>query len=180
MSLVAMFSFALLGSASPSEAARVQHDVDRSADFSEVRTYAWHPEAMRDADLSPLTYKRLTDAVNAQLVARGLVRVDEDADVWLSVEAGQNRGYRVSGAGFGFGYGRFGRFGGFGGFAPYSASVVPVDETQIAVDLWDADTTDPLWRGSIRTTLSDRPEQTARRVDRGVRKIFRRFPIDGT
>lgn len=177
MSLVAFFSFALLGTVSESFAARIQHDVDRGADFTDIETYAWHPDVMRDRALSPLEYERLTDAVDAELASRGIQRVEEGADVWLSVEATNDRGLRVNTAGYGFGFGYGPRFAGFG---PFATSVVSVEETEIAIDLWEAETADPLWRGTIQTTRSDRPERNARRLSRGVRKVFRRFPVEGT
>lgn len=179
MLVLALYS--LLGTVNDSYAARVRHDVDRGADFTAVQTYDWHPEAIRDAALSPLMQKRLMDSVNAQLALRGLQRVADDPDVWVSVDTSQERGYRVSSVGYGgFGFGRRFGFGAFGGLGLVDTSVVAVDETVIAVDLWDAATTHPLWRGTVRDNLSERPKRNARQLDRGVRKVFRRFPVDGT
>src|SRR5687768_18017722 len=55
----------------------VTYDFDRSADFSRYRTYAWVPGTNVDDELN---HNRIVRAVEAQLAAKGLSKVERSAN----------------------------------------------------------------------------------------------------
>ncbi|MEN0068200.1 MAG: DUF4136 domain-containing protein [Myxococcota bacterium] len=176
-----MVALMLLAGSTLADAARVQHDVDRGADFAAAQTFAFRPDVPRDEDLSPLTDKRLRDTIRAQLAARGL-RESTDPDLWLSIDATRDRSLRVdhTGIGFGYGFGYRRRFGGFGSLGTLDTRVTTVQNATIHIDVWDAATEEPVWRGTLTDRVRDNPKRMARKIDKAVRKVFRRFPVEAT
>src|ERR1700676_5813790 len=73
--------------ASASFAQQVKTDYDRSADFSQYKTYSWEKVQTQD----PLLVDRIKEAVNADLTAKGLTPVDSGGDVAIvAMEMTQN------------------------------------------------------------------------------------------
>src|ERR1700737_3970921 len=70
-SIFASVGIALLF-ATASFAQQVKTDYDRSADFSQYKTYSWEKVKQKD----PLFVDRIKEAVNADLTAKGLTPVD--------------------------------------------------------------------------------------------------------
>src|ERR1700675_830131 len=101
-------------------AQQVKTDYDRSANFSQYKTYSWEHVKTKDA----LDVDRIKSAVNATLAAKGWTQVDSGGDVSIvAVETTQNQqtlNTFYDGFGGGWGYRRFGGggFGGLGGGHP--------------------------------------------------------------
>jgi hypothetical protein len=60
---------------------RVDVDISPGFDFAALETYAWREAALTP---SPLVTKTILDAVDEQMRSRGLTRVDENPDCWVS------------------------------------------------------------------------------------------------
>src|SRR5712692_10957266 len=67
----------ILLAATASFAQQVKTDYERSADFSQYKTYSW--EKVQTAD--PLWAGRIKEAVNAALTAKGLTPVESGGDI---------------------------------------------------------------------------------------------------
>src|SRR5882672_8899464 len=126
----------------------VTTDTNPNMSVSSCRTYAFAQEHVANADQpaaygNPLNAERLRVAIEANLAARGIQRVDRaaaDCVVGYAMGSRQvfNDYYGGFGAGWGYGYGygwgrHGGLYGGWGWDGPYVT-----DETRIAVDLFDA------------------------------------------
>ena len=46
----------------------------------------------------------------------------------------------------------------------------------MVVDLYDAKTKQLIWRGSAQGTLSNKAEKNQKNLDKGVAKMFQKFP----
>jgi Domain of unknown function (DUF4136) len=111
----------------------VTYDYDRTANFSNHRTYAW----TRGTDLTDeLNHARVVRAVDSALVAKGLARVEPGAnpDVLVAYHASFDRNLEITGSAhglgpFGLGADRWG-----------SARVQPVLVGPLVVDISDART----------------------------------------
>ena len=44
------------------------------------------------------------------------------------------------------------------------------------IDIWDARADELVWRGQVSDTITSNPDQIAAAIDRGVQKVFQRFP----
>jgi Domain of unknown function (DUF4136) len=171
--------FALMGMmilfASTASAQQVKTDYDRSAKFGQYKTFSWEQVKTKDA----LDVDRVKSAVNAALAAKGWSQVDSGGDVSIIVvETTQNQqslNTFYDGFGGGWGWRRFGG-GGFGGVGEATTTTETYKVGTLVVDLFDAKTKQLLWRGSSSDTLSNNSNKNIKNLDKGVQKMFKKFP----
>jgi hypothetical protein len=170
-SIFASIGIALLF-ATASFAQQVKTDYDRSADFSQYKTYSW--EKVQTPD--PLWVGRIKDAVNSALTAKGWTQVESGGQVAIvAMETTKNQQtLNTLYDGFGGGWG-WRRFGG-GGFGEATTTTENYKVGTLVVDLFDANRKNLIWRGSASDTLSDKSEKNIKNLDKGVQKIFNHFP----
>jgi hypothetical protein len=143
----------------------VTYDYDKSVNLSAVKTYAWAPDGnIQDA----LTHKRIVEAVDAQLAAKGLHRVEAGAtpDVIVVYRAGVREELEVSGRG---GY-RSNRWN--------SARVERVPVGALRVEMLDAKTKSVVWRGIASKDLdvNASPEKREKNINKAAEKLFKSYP----
>ena len=158
--------------AGTSSAQQVKTDYDRSATFGQYKTYSWEQIKSKDA----LDVDRIKSAVNSALAAKGWTRVDSGGDVSIiALEMTQNQQtLNTFYDGFGGGWG-WRRFGG-GGFGEATTTTETYTVGTLVVDLFDAKTKQLLWRGSSSDTLSNNSNKNIKNLDKGVKKMFKKFP----
>jgi hypothetical protein len=156
--------------ATASFAQQVKTDYDRSADFSQYKTYSWEKVQTQD----PLLVDRIKEAVNADLATKGLTPVNSGGDIAIvAIEMTKDRHtLNTFYDGFGGGW----RWG--GGFGNETTTVDDYKVGTLVVDLFDAKTKKVIWRGSASDTLSDNSGKNIKNLDKGVQKIFDHFPPD--
>jgi hypothetical protein len=158
--------------ASKSSAQQVKTDYDRSANFAQYKTYSWAQVKTKDA----LDVDRIKAAVNAALAAKGWTQADSGGDVSIvAVEITQNQqtlNTFYDGMGGGFGWRRFGG----GGFGEATTTTETYKVGTLVVDLFDAKTKQLLWRGTSSDTLSNNSDKNIKNLDKGVDKMFKKFP----
>ena len=154
--------------ATASFAQQVKTDYDRSADFSQYKTYSWEKVQTQD----PLLVDRIKEAVNADLTAKGLTPVDSRGDIAIvAIEMTKNQHtLNTFYDGFGGGW----RWG--GGFGDATTTVDNYKVGTLVLDLFDAKTKKVIWRGSSTDTLSDKSDKNIKNLDKGVQKMFDHFP----
>jgi hypothetical protein len=158
--------------ASASFAQQVKTDYDRSANFSQYKTYSWQKVQTQD----PLWVDRIKEAVNADLTAKGLTPVESGGDIAIiAMETTKNQQtLNTFYDGFGGGWGwRWGS-----GLGDATTTVDNYKVGTLVVDLFDAHTKQLLWRGSSSDTLSDKSDKNIKNLDKGVQKMFDHFPPD--
>ncbi|HTB94973.1 MAG TPA: DUF4136 domain-containing protein [Candidatus Sulfotelmatobacter sp.] len=170
------FAFVLLGMMSlfaiAAPAQQVKTDFDRSANFGQYKTYSWEKVKTKNA----LDVDRIKNAVNATLAAKGWTQVESGGDVSvIAFEMTQNQQtLNTFYDGFGGGWG-WRRFGG-GGFGEATTTTETYKVGTLVVDLYDAKSKQLLWRGSSSDTLSNNSEKNIKNLDKGVEKMFKKFP----
>jgi hypothetical protein len=162
----------VLLAATASFAQQVKTDYDRSADFSQYKTYSWEKVQTQN----PLWVDRIKEAVDTALSAKGWTQVPSGGSVAIvAIEMTKNQQtLNTFYNGFGGGW-RWG--GGFGG------STTTVDNYRIGtlvVDLFDANSKKLIWRGSSSDTLSSKSDKNIKELDKGVEKMFDHFPPSET
>jgi len=154
---------------------QVKTDYDRSADFSQYKTYSWEKVQTQDQ----LWVGRIKDAVNAALAAKGWTQVPSGGQVAIvAMETTKNQqtlNTFYDGFGGGWGWRRFGG-GGMGGFGDATTTTENYKVGTLVVDLFDAHSKNLIWRGSASDTLSDKSEKNIKNFDKGVEKMFDHFP----
>jgi hypothetical protein len=160
----------MLLTATASFAQQVKTDFDRDLDFGHYKTYSWEKVQTQD----PLWVDRIKEAVNSTLAAKGWTRVDSGGDVAvIAVESTQDQQTLDT---FYDGFGGGWRWRGFGGFGDSTTTVDTYQVGTLVVDLFDASTKNLIWRGSASDTLSDKSDKNIKTLDKGVQKMFDRFP----
>lgn len=153
-------------------AQQVKTDFDHQANFSQYKTYSW--QEIKPAN--SLWDSRIKNAVDAQLEARGWSQVDSGGDVAVvAVKTTQTqRTLQTFYDGFGGGW----RWRGFGGMGQSTTTEQDYKVGTLVVDLYDAKTKQLIWRGSAQDTLSDKAANNEKKLDKGVAKMFKKFPPD--
>jgi Domain of unknown function (DUF4136) len=170
------FAFALIGMmflfAAKSPAQQVKTDYDRSANFTQYKTYSWEQVKTKDA----LDVDRIKAAVNAALAAKGWTQVDTGSDVSvIAIEMTQDKQtLNTFYDGFGGGWG-WRRFGG-GGFGDATTTTETYKVGTLVVDLFDTKSKQLIWRGSSSDTLSNNSDKNIKNLDKGAEKMFKHFP----
>ena len=137
--------------ASALSAHQVKTHYDRSANFAQYKTYSWEQVKTRD----PLDVDRIKSAVNAALAAKGWTPVESGGDVSIvAIEEGW-------------------RWRGFGAFGPTTDTY---EDRTLTFDLFDTQTKKLLWRGSSTDRLSNNSDKNIKNLDKGVEKLFQKFP----
>jgi hypothetical protein len=148
-------------------AQRTHIDYDHNADFAAFHTYGWEP--------SPEPGKgewnqRIIDAVDKQLQAKGLIKVDSNPDMWViysrtvKEQVAAFKGGYVPGPGWGT------------GFAGVPAEATTFEQGTLVVELGDPKTKQILWRGSVSKTLTDNDNKNLKNLDNAVGKLFHDYP----
>jgi Domain of unknown function (DUF4136) len=151
-------------------AQHVQTDFDHQANFSKYKTYSW--QEIKPAN--SLWDARIKNAVDAQLTAKGWTQVDSGGDVAIVAikTTKTERTLQTFYNGFGGGWG----WQGFGGFGDSTTTEQDYKEGTLLIDMYDAKTKQLIWRGSAEDTLSNKATQNEKNLDKGVAKMFKKFP----
>jgi hypothetical protein len=154
--------------ASVAFAQEVTTDYDHTVDFLKYRTFMWIKEPTPD---NPLMKQRIIDAVNAQLRARGLKLVTNDADLGVSANTATTEQQTLQSFydGFvGWGWDRY--------WGPVTTVVDTYQVGTLVVDLFDTRTKQVNWWASATDTISHKSEKNVKRLNRAVEKMFKDFP----
>ena len=167
-----IFALAVLGLlvCSVAVAQKTNIDWDRQANFSQYHTYMWQP--------SPHPAKgfwdqRIVDAVDKQLQAKGLTKVDSNPDAYVVYSNSIHDQKEVVGTGY-----NMGPYWGWGSWGPttttYNTWVTKIGT--LVVELSDAKQKELLWRGSATDTISDNSNKNIKTLDNAVVKLFKGYP----
>jgi hypothetical protein len=168
--LVPMLGLAL--ASATASAQKVTYDYDKGTDFAKIRTYAWAHTQVEVQD--ELNHRRIVAAVDSQLSAKGLTRVQEGgmADVLVAYGAGFERNLAINGSSSDWG-GPFYR-----GSRTGSARTEEIVTGTLAVGMIDPETKAVVWRGTATRDLDPNasPEKRDKNVNKAVAKMFEKYP----
>ena len=147
-------------------AANVTVDWDHSADFSKYKTYAITTGTPAQ---NPLMDQRIVQAIDENLQAKGLQKVDSpmNADLVVMYHAATGHETQLNTTDMGWGWR-------WGGMSTTTVDKIPVG--QLTIDIGDAKTRKLLWMGSASDTLSDKPEKVTKKINEVVADMFKKFP----
>ena len=164
-----MASLVLLGTIALAQ--NVTYDFDGLADFSRFKTYTW----MRGNPVpDELNHKRIMNAIDTQLVLKGLASVDRSAnpDLLVAYHASFDTDLQISGFSTGWGSYRWG--GNRSGVARAEEILVGT----LAVDIVDAKTESIVWRAMASQDLdaNAKPEKRTKGIQKTSEKMFKYYP----
>lgn len=169
---------------------QIETHKDPKADFAGIRTYSWLPPApaVRNSAPGSVTNPTLTQealgpsivaAVDRQLAARGLAKVDDAAaDAHITYFAALTVGFDQTYVGEYYGYVTGWASPIAPGFAP-TTSMTVYEKGTVLVDLVSRDGKRAIWRGTARTRVHQELslEQRIKRINEATERMFEKFPI---
>jgi hypothetical protein len=165
VALVLMGMMLLFAGRSPAQ--DVKTDYDRNANFAPYKTYSWEQIKTQD----PLMVDRIKSAVNGALAAKSFTAVPSGGD--LSIVAMETTQTQHTLDTF---YNNFGGGWRWGGFGDATTTTETYKVGTLVIDLFDTNTKKLVWRGSASDTLSNKSEKNIDNLDKGVEKMFKKFP----
>jgi len=160
--------------ATASFAQQVKTDYDRTANFSQYKTYSWENVHTQE----PLWVDRIKAAVNSALAAKGWMQVESGGNVSIMAmemsKSHQTLNTYYDGFGGGWGWRRWGGLG--DGFGDSTTTESTYKVGTLVVDLFDSNTKKLIWRGSASAALSNKSDKNIKNLDKGVEKMFDHFP----
>jgi hypothetical protein len=143
--------------------------------MTHYRTYAWK---QRPKDTNPLMAERLNAALDAQFESKGwkqasLGQAEVEVVGYVTEKENERIDTFYNGGGPGF-WGRGYWMG--GGFGSSTSTVTTYLVGTLIVDLFDAKTQRPLWRGTASETISKDPQTNVEQMQEGAQKLFADFP----
>lgn len=151
----------------PSVAQQVKTDYDRSANFTQYKTYSWSGVKTKD----PLLVDRIKSAVDSALSTKGLTQVDSGGDLTINaMEITKNQKTLNTFYNGGFGGWRW------GGFGDATTTTETYKVGTLVVDLFDTQSKELVFGGSSSDTISNNSDKNIKNLNKGVEKIFKHFP----
>lgn len=160
----------------------VSQDYDPQANLRAIHSVQWLPESMqkppRAADFAarqPLLATRIERAIAANLGARGLKLVRENANAYITYHVDIQTVLRPEPFNTTFGFGAFGRHGGL--ILQTPPDYYEEQESRLMIDILDIDGR-VLWRGSSAALIGEQstPEKTSDYIHSIVANILAQFP----
>ena len=159
----------LSGASAPALAQQVNADWDKSVTFADFKTYAW-TQGTIPPGANPLMVQRVQSAIEAELSAIGLIKVDQDPDVLVAAHGATKE--NVSLQSWGYAHWRYGASG--------QIDVNRVLVGMLVVDVIDARAKKLVWRATASDTVSDNPQKNEKKIHKAVEKMFEKYPKPAT
>jgi len=150
--------------------AAVAVQVAKTVDFTQFKTFTWRQGTPAP---DPGTETMIRNAIQKELLAKGLTRVDGDADLLVLTHARQASELRED-------------VDILGVQQRWPDDSVPdgvsgdtlreVEVGTLVVDLLDGNSRLNIWRGTATRALSASPKAARKQIDKAVRKMFESFP----
>jgi len=147
----------------PAWAQQVNADFDKGAAFASFKTYAW-TQGTVPAGANPLMVQRVQSAVEAELSAIGLVKVEKDPDVLVAFHGATKEDVSLQSWGYAP------RFGGG------QVNVNRVLVGTLIVDIVDARAKKLAFRATASDSISDNPQKNEKKIHKAVEKMFDKYP----
>jgi hypothetical protein len=147
----------------PVWAQQVNADFDKAANFAGFKTYAWTQGSVPQG-ANPLMVQRVQSAIEAEMSAIGLVKVEKDPDVLVAFHGATKEDVSLQS------YGYAPRFGGG------QVNVNRVLIGQLIVDVIDARAKKLAFRATASDTVSDNPQKNEKKIHKAVEKMFEKYP----
>jgi uncharacterized protein DUF4136 len=141
-------------------AATTSVEYDHQVDFSRYRTWSWHEGVTPAAN--PATNKRIRDAIENGLAARGLSRVEKDAALLVVYHASKTTQIDLAplpNAG-----------------PATNTGIRYAEKGSLVVEMRDAASGNVVWRGHATDVMNYGPNEIAEQVKRAVDGLLASFP----
>ena len=162
----------------PALAAKPQIQWNPDYDFDAIETFAWQdtPESSLE-ERDPFMHSRIVAAIEYELTGGGLTEVESNPDIYVTYHTSSEDRVRLQSDSFGYGFGGYGRGGwgyyGYGMSGPISTTtrVIEYEEGTLVVDIWDASSSELVWRGSVTRVFSDNMQKAEKQAVKAIENM---------
>jgi Domain of unknown function (DUF4136) len=157
---------------------RVTTDVNPNFSVATCHSYSFAREHTPDQAFgNPLNGDRLRSAIEANMAAKGITKLDDGGDCVVGYALGTrqvfNDYYAGWGVGWGYGWGARRGYGYWGYDGPWVEN-----ETRVALDIFDGRSRKPIWHGAVSETMQDLSGPNAEaKIGAATAAIFAKLPI---
>lgn len=148
--------------------ADIKTDYSHSVNFNQYHTYSWLKIDAQD----PLWVDRIRRDVDAQLMAKGWMKVDSGGDAAVSAIGATHTKQTLQTFYDGLGGGWF--WGAGSDLATTNTIETPVGT--LMVDIFDRHSKKLIWRGTASNVLSGKVENNEKKLQKSVQEMFKNFP----
>ena len=170
----------LLAGVSAALAQDVRYNFAQDVDFSKFKTYKW--VSIKNAEqVDSITAKQITDAIDAELVKKGLAKTDADsADLYLGYQTAIGTEKELNAMGSGWGYGPGWGGGWYGGMRMGTATVSTstIYTGQLDLDMYNSAKKELVWRGVVAKTIDTKakPDKRQKNIEKSIAKLLKDYP----
>ena len=155
-------------------AQKVKVSSNPAVDFSKFKTYAWDKGTLAN----PLIKQFIVTAVDRELMAKGLQKVESNSDLILTTLTATNSDLTMTNPSWAP------QLNSIATGIPSSSQAWAVTKGTLMVDMSDAKTKNEVWRGIATHTLEQGPtgnpvhdaKQVEKPINKAVQKMFKNFP----
>ncbi|WP_394128953.1 DUF4136 domain-containing protein [Shewanella maritima] len=161
---------------------KTNSDFDPSVSFDNYKTYAWvkQKNTGEKYHLDGLMDQRVRSAIDAEMAAKGMKKVDADsADLLVNYLTKVDKKINVDTFNNNFGYYPYHRGGwAYGGSMHTQTTVREYKVGTLIVDLVDKEKGALVWRGTVADTIRDHktPEKRVEVVNKAINQVMANFP----
>jgi Domain of unknown function (DUF4136) len=176
MKFALILAVVLLASAPLAYPQKVTVKFDKAAPFAGYKTYKFERES---GARNPMVSQLIVTAVERELNARGLKKVEADPDLRISFLAASGMDLRVGEVNFGYNVNPA-----YEGLVPVGSASWDVTTGTLLIDLFDHKTDRVIFRGTAKDVLERAPSAdmaadaklVSKQVSKGIAKIFKKYP----
>lgn len=160
-------------------------DFDRSADFTQYKTFAWGRSAVDvDSPLydSDLINDRIRETVEEEFAKRGIVKSQRNPDFIVRYHTyTEEKKTRTGGYPYRYGYYPFGFYPFAYGYYGYPYMMAPPNiqeftEGTLILDILDNGSDELVWRGSVSGNVEN-VGNLRKQIEKGIKAIMKKYPV---
>lgn len=146
---------------------RVTSDFDRSADFNSYKTYNFHQKGIDKLELNDLDKRRILNAIDQQMAAKGFTKTETSPDLYINVLASSKEKINIDN----------GYYGGYWG--PYyggGSRVYQYTSGTIIIDIVDDKRNVLVWQGAGSGLNVSNLNTKGDDIPKAIEEILAKFP----
>jgi hypothetical protein len=167
---------ALFLTASVVQAQKIKVDIDKTVNFSQIRTFGWAGGQIAPKES---TGQMIIKAIESELRSRGLERNDTNPDIQISVMAAA--GMDLQGVGPSWNRELYKSWGGYGN----PAALMTITNGTLLIDLVETKNKFSIWRAVAKDIFVNPPSGNMEKdikemqglVNKTIPKIFKKYPV---
>ncbi len=160
------------------QAVHINSDYDKTANFSEYKTYAFLKSGIDKVAISDLDKKRIMKSIDEEMTAKGFLK-SESPDLLINISTKEREQVNVNQFNNGWGFGGFGGWG-FGWNPMFWGggmnSVSTFAEGTLLIDLIDTKKKELIWQGEGVGHLTQNTDKKDENIKGFVTRILSQYP----